>query len=317
MVRVVGAPFDLCGRAAGSRMGPAGMRLAGLLRSLCSLGVQAEDLGDVPVPLPPSETEPGFRGFHAFLEVASALRERVAAVLEAGGTPLVLGGDHSLSAGSVAGALDRFGDGLAVLWIDAHADLNTPDTSPTGNLHGMPLGLLTDLGAVGESRRTEEWELARARLLPSTPLRQRRIGWLGLRDVDPPEAARIRSFVGSYVATMHDIDRHGVVAALDGVRRWLAETRPHALWVSFDVDVLDPVLAPGTGTAVRGGLTYREAHLVAELLHEALFRGDSPCRLAGLDVMETNPMLDSGNTTALTAVEWVASLFGKTILGGR
>ncbi|MCX7800244.1 MAG: arginase [Fimbriimonadales bacterium] len=317
MVRVVGAPFDLCGRAAGSRMGPAGMRLAGLLRALRSLGVEAEDLGDVPVPLPPSDTEPGFRGFRAFLEVAAALRERVAAVLAAGATPLVLGGDHSLSAGSVAGALDHFGESLAVLWIDAHADLNTPDTSPTGNLHGMPLGLLADLGDGGSSRRAEEWELARARLLPATPLAPRRIGWLGLREVDPPEAARIRRFEGSFVATMHDIDRHGVVAALDGVRRWMAETRPDALWVSFDVDVLDPVLAPGTGTAVRGGLTYREAHLVAELLHEALFREDCPARLAGLDVMETNPMLDAGNTTAVTAVEWVASLFGKTILGER
>jgi len=317
MVRIVGAPFDLCGRAAGSRTGPAGMRLAGLRRVLQALDVPVRDEGDVPVPLPPDGLEPGFRGFEAFLEVASELADRVRSVLAEGDLPLVLGGDHSLSAGSVAGALRHFGDGLAVLWIDAHADLNTPDTSPTGNLHGMPLALLADLPVAEGGARSEEWLEAKRRLLAGARLDPGRIAWLGLRDVDPPEAERIRSFEGASVATMQDIDRHGVVAVLERLSRWLAERRPEALWVSFDVDVLDPVLAPGTGTAVRGGLTYREAHLVAELLHERLFGDEARVRLAGLDVMETNPMLDSGNTTAITAVEWVASLFGKTILGGR
>ncbi len=317
MVRIVGAPFDLCGRAAGSRTGPAGMRLAGLRRVLQELGVGVRDEGDVPAPLPPDGLEPGFRAFRAFLEVASELADRVAAVLADGDFPLVLGGDHSLSAGSVAGALRRFGDRLAVLWIDAHADLNTPDSSPTGNLHGMPLALLAGLAVEAGGTRSAEWSEAQRRLLAGERLDPSRIGWLGLRDVDPPEARRIRSFEGSFAATMHDIDRHGVVAVLERLSHWLSERRPEALWVSFDVDVLDPVLAPGTGTAVRGGLTYREAHLVAELLHERLFGEGAEVSLVGLDVMETNPMLDTGNTTAITAVEWVASLFGKTILGGR
>ncbi|MEJ5169878.1 MAG: arginase family protein, partial [Fimbriimonadales bacterium] len=190
MVRIVGVPFDLCGRAAGSRTGPAGMRLAGLQRALEALGVSVRDEGDLPVPLPPHGVEPGFRAFRAFLEVAEALSERVHSLLADGDLPLVVGGDHSLAAGSLAGALRQFGDGLAVLWIDAHADLNTPDTSPTGNLHGMPLGLLTDLPFGPSGRRGEEWSDARLRLLQGGSLAPGRIGWLGLRDVDPPEAER-------------------------------------------------------------------------------------------------------------------------------
>lgn len=306
VVELIGAPFDLCGHTPGSRLGPSALRFAKIDDS--SPG--AIDGGDIAVCLTESKDD-RLRHFTPFFRTTRTLQARVKESLSAGHTPVVLGGDHSLAMGSVSAALQHFKGKVAVLWIDAHADMNTPDTSPSGNLHGMPLAALMGI----ESGEKQWGELLKA--LGPDRLRPEATAWFGLRDVDPGERARVRERDKSLAITMHDIDRRGVMAAIQRFNEWMPKSGASHLWISFDVDVLDPILAPGTGTAVRGGLSYREGHLVAELLYEALNAPGCPYELAGLDLVETNPLCDHNNETAKVAVEWVASLFGKTILGPR
>ncbi len=315
MIKILGVPFDKCGRLAGSRLGPGALRVAGLLEALESLGFEARDEGDLAQP----KARPAGGGipyFREAVEVAHGLSGWTSGVIEAGDFPVVLGGDHSISIGSVSGALKRFGDRLAVLWVDAHADLNTPATSPSLNLHGMSLAALMGF-EVHEGPAMDDWSELLETIVPTLRLTPNRTAWYGLRDVDKGERSHIRASKGCLPLSMHDVDRYGVSATVTKFDRWMRESGAEALWVSFDVDAMDPVLAPGTGTAVRGGLSYREAHLLAELLHESLVAPECPYRLVGLDVVETNPTRDRSNETATTAVEWVASLFGKTILGER
>jgi len=313
VIDVLGAPLDLCGKRRGTRLGPAALRLAGLIDVLRAQGVEVEDRGDLPVG-GEGTLAGGLRNFESAVAFLSLLKEHVAASLARECCPLVIGGDHALAMGSVAAALERFGSDLAVLWIDAHADLTTPATSPSGNLHGMPLALLADRPSGTSGIADEQWQRLKRTLAPQAALRPDRLAWLGLREVDEGEKSILRSWSGTFTATMQDIDRGGLVATLTRLSGWMRESGARALWVSFDVDSLDPVLAPGTGTAVRGGLTYRESHLCAELLREQLDRADAGFALAGLDLVETNPLFDTNNQTATTAVEWIASLFGKTIL---
>lgn len=315
MIRILGAPFDKCGRMAGSRLGPGALRIADLEGALQSIRVAVRDDGDIPLPQS-TEKGSGIPYFKEGVEVARRLRERVADTIASGDVPLVLGGDHSISIGSVSGAIQCFGGKLAVLWIDAHADYNTPATSPSLNLHGMSLAALVGF-QVQEGRGADDWAELLESVVPAERLAPSHTAWYGLRDVDMGERAHIRASKGCLPLTMHDVDRYGVSETVAKFDRWMRESGAEALWVSFDVDVMDPVLAPGTGTAVRGGLSYREAHLLAELLHESLAAPGCPYRLVGLDVVETNPTRDRSNETATTAVEWVASLFGKTILGER
>ena len=312
MIDIIGAPLDLSGKRRGTRLGPAAVRLAGLVETLEVLGQRVEDGGDLTFGR--ERTAPGgLRNFEPVASFLGALRSRTQSSLRAGRIPLLIGGEHTLSIASVAAALEHHGDRLAVLWIDAHADLNTPATSPSGNLHGMPLAVLTGQESGSEGTKEREWLALLGAIVGERRLRPDRVAWLGLRDVDPGEQALVRSFEGCFPATMQDVDRRGLVGTLDRFDAWMRQSGATALWVSFDVDSLDPVLAPGTGTAVRGGLTYREAHLCAELLREKLDGGHYT--LAGLDLVETNPLFDTNNQTATTAVEWIASLFGKTILG--
>lgn len=302
MIEIVGAPFDLCGFTLGSRLGPSALRLAGLVEAIERLGPAVQDLGDLPTRLnrdDPERLEP-------LLHALGSLRGAVGEILARGNLPLVLGGEHTLAAASVAAGLASE-PGMALLWIDAHADVNTPGSSPTGNYHGMPIAALAGLPA-GKESAVVGWERLR-QTLNAAPLELSRVGWFGLRDVDPSERANL----GGLALTMHDVDRYGVESCFARVAEWLAAVEATGLWVSFDVDVLDPILAPGTGTAVRGGLSYREGHLLAELLCEHLARRGP--RLIGVDVMETNPITDHNNATATVAVEWIASLFGKRILG--
>jgi arginase len=315
VVEIIGAPFDLCGRRPGSALGPAAVRLAGLQEALEALGIETRDGGDLDAPAPISgrgDPHPAPRALATY----QALAARVTAAMVRGAVPLVVGGDHSLSIGSVSAALAAFGHDLAVAWIDAHADVNTPATSPTGNLHGMALALLLSLPAGVEGPPAERWDLLAQTLLPNVRLQPGRVAWVGLREVDPGEAAAIGALPGAFPSTMQDIDRYGIEAVVQGLDRWLRASGAKAVWLSFDVDALDPILAPGTGTAVRGGLSYREGHLCAELLRENLDAPDCPYRLAGLDLVEVNPLFDSNNETARMAVEWIGSLFGKTILRG-
>lgn len=322
MVEVIGAPFDMCGPHHGSRSGPLAIRLAGLEPQLQSLLGEGEvrDLGDV-VQL--DARLPGARRAcdEAGIAVYSALRAAVGASLGRGAVPLVLGGDHSVSIGSVSAAVNQFGDSLALLWIDAHADCNSPATTPSGNLHGMPIGALA--GVVDKAPPQSPWaadldlvwtevvELAGPARLPL-----QNVAWLGLREVDEGEAARILGTPGCYCATMQTVDERGVGACVDGFWEWADRARVSHVWVSMDVDVLDPVFAPGTGTAVRGGLSYREGHLLAEMLREGFDHRSSPA-LAGLDVVEVNPLRDHANSTANIALEWILSFFGQSILHER
>lgn len=313
MIDLIGVPFDLCGRTPGSRLGPASLRLAEIEATLASLGLDVLDQGDAMV-LPPETAKDGLRNFGPLLSCLTEVQQRVEDALEKGGTPLVMGGDHTVALGGISAALHKFDGSLAVLWIDAHADLNTPNCSASGNLHGMPLSVLMGSPSGTTGLRDIQWQELVRRVGPKT-LQSDRIAWFGLRDVDRGESEQIAQMPNSLPTTMYDIDRRGLVQGVERIDAWMRGTTARKLWISFDVDVLDPVLAPGTGTAVRGGLTFREAHLLAELLRETLDGPDCPYELAGLDVVETNPARDTNNETATVAVEWVASLFGKTILG--
>lgn len=257
----------------------------------------------------------GMRNFDPLLGCVKELKARVKTAFQANRIPLVLGGEHDLSLGSVSAALENFDGHLALLWIDAHADANTPGSSSTGNLHGMPIaalqGLPSGLGGVEDI----QWSKLLKEVVPGKRLRPEATSWYGLRDVDPGERDLIRQTPGDLAISMHDVDRHGVVETVAWFDKWMRNTGIKNLWISFDVDVLDPILAPGTGTAVRGGLTYREGHMLAELLREHLDAPDCPYNLVGLDLVETNPLFDTNNETAKMAVEWVGSLFGKTIMG--
>lgn len=313
-MEVIGVPFDLCGRKPGSRLGPAAVRLANLEGAMSAIGVTITHDEDIAGPACTPEAK-GLKNFGPALECVQNLRARVLQALQRGGTPLVIGGDHFIAAGSVAAALEVYGGDLALIWIDAHADLNTPAGSPSGNLHGMPFAALLGLPSSTNAVEDKQWKELEAALVPRNKLQQNRSAWLGIRELDREEQETISNLEGRFAATMYDIDRYGIVECVQKFDHWLREAGAKKLWISFDVDVLDPQLAPGTGTAVRGGLTYREMHIVGEVLHQFLTMPNCPYSLVGLDLVEINPLNDTNNITALTAVEWVASLFGKGILG--
>ncbi len=323
MIEIIGAPWDGCGFRPGSRLGPAATRLAHLTSSLNELGLDWVDLGDIAL-TEESTVSGGLKNFEPAFDNYLQIRKLVKAACAKNSMAIVLGGDHSNAIGSIAGALSVYGSDLAVLWIDAHMDINTPLTSPSGNLHGMVLGSLMDLPFVLEARNKgpyqygvadEQWARLQREIVGKPALNTKSVGWFAVRDVDQGEKDSFRNMKGGYMATMYDIDRNGIVDMVQRVDIWLKRIGAKKLWISFDVDALDPFLAPGTGTAVRGGLTYREMHLVGEMLHELLQNPGSPYSLVGLDVAEINPIVDTNNATAKTAVEWIASLFGKTILG--
>jgi arginase len=292
-IAVIGAPIEVGTSELGAVMGPAALRTAGLVRVLRDLGHAVEDLGDA-VPDGPAEG----RGLPAVAAWTRALARQVEAALGDGHLPLVAGGDHSLSLGTVEGAMRHCaasGRRLFVLWLDAHADFNTPETSPSGNLHGMPLAALCG-------------EPGFADLFPDpgrVPLDPAQIHLFGLRSIDAGE----RALVGARrvgVTDMREIDEFGVVAPLRRILERVAATDGH-LHVSFDVDFLDPGIAPGVGTTVPGGATFREAHLIMEMLHDSGL-------VRSLDVVELNPFLDERGRSARVLVELVASLFGRRIL---
>lgn len=297
-VRLIGVPIDLGAARRGVDMGPSAMRLSSLVRQLERLGLTVQDAGNVPVPdrasLPPSPEAP----LEAITAVCIDLAERTAAARRAGITPLVLGGDHSLAAGSVAGtatALHEQGARLGLIWLDAHADLNTPETSLSGNVHGMPVAHLLGLG----DRRLATISAATPAVLPQ------HLVYVGLRDLDEAEKAAIRT-LGIRAFTMRDIDERGLRAVMDDAVT-IATTGTGGIHVSCDADWVDPREAPGVGTPVRGGATLREAHLAMEIIH------DTGVMLA-MDLVEINPILDERNATAELAADLIASAFGRHIL---
>jgi arginase len=292
-VAVIGAALDLGAGRRGVDMGPSAIRYAGLQERIASLGRECVDWGDVAVSVPEAieAGDPHAR----YLDAIKRSCERVAALVEEarlrGFLPLVLGGDHSVAMGTLGGMAKVDGPGGA-LWIDAHGDLNRPESSPTGNVHGMPLAAA--LGVAGEAFASELWPT------PSVE----RAALVGVRSLDDGERALITE-LGLHVFTMSDIDR-------DGLERVVRLALDHLegcafLHVSLDLDAVDPMFAPGVGTPVRGGLSYREAHLALELVAES-------SRFDSLELVEVNPILDRANETGLLAVELAASALGARIL---
>jgi arginase len=290
---VIGAGLDLGAGRRGVDMGPSAIRYAELASRITSLGNHVVDYGDVRVPVPEAieEGERSHRYLGPIMQVCARLAELVDEACGHGQFPVVLGGDHSIAMGSLGGMARRHGPG-AVLWIDAHGDLNRPTTSPTGNVHGMPLAAA--LGAAGDAFANDGFPM------PSIS----KAALVGVRSLDPGERELIAD-LGLRVFTMTEIDRRGVEAVIADA---LAEVDGASfLHVSLDLDAVDPMFAPGVGTPVPGGLSYREAHLALELLAEA-------GAIDSLDVVEVNPIVDRENQTALLAVELVASALGKRIL---
>jgi arginase len=292
-VGIFGATMDLGQNRRGVDMGPSAIRYARLEESLEELGYTVSDFGNARTPIPETvEGNGGPQRLGTIRDVCAEISEKTREMVESGLFPIVLGGDHSVSIGTVSGAASAGRTGI--IWLDAHADFNTPETSPSGNVHGMPLATLAgeghpdlvSIGGKGAKVRPEDVVL------------------VGLRSVDRDEQTLLRE-AGVHAYTMKEIDAYGVARV---VRRAIEDlSHLDRVHLSFDLDALDPEIAPGVGTPVRGGLSYREAHLVMELVNEASV-------VTSLDVVEVNPILDERNKTAELAVELVASLMGRQII---
>jgi arginase len=295
-VSIVGAPLDLGQGRRGVDMGTSAIRYAGLEDAVVACGCTCADLGNVVAPEPEaiSVQDEHARFLPEILAACAAISERVQAVVEAGGFPLVLGGDHSVALGTLSGLSAAAGVPGGVIWIDAHGDLNTPETSPSGNVHGMVLAAA--LGLAGD--RFADPGLIIPAVDPA------RVVLLGTHSLDEGERELLRE-AGIRAITMSEIDRIGI-------ERAMREALDHAsgpgfVHISLDLDALDPEVAPGVGTPVPGGLTYREAHLACELAAESGLLGS-------LELVEVNPILDRENRTAAIAVELAASALGRTIV---
>jgi arginase len=299
-VHIIGVPLDLGGNRRGTDMGPSAFRIAGIGEQLSKLGLTVVDKGDILTPIPETKG-PGDvhkRYVKDIARVCQKLYQTSLASFEDGALPLVLGGDHSLGAGSVAAAAAFFrkrNERIGVIWVDAHGDMNRPETSDSGNVHGMPLAAL--LGA-------EPAELSR--LSGESPsIHAETTVLVGIRNLDDIEKQLVRDSK-VHVFTMKDIDRLGISQVMEKALA-LACQNTAGVHVSFDMDVCDPSIAPGVGTPVKGGLDYREAHVVMEMIAEC-------GRLTSLDLVEVNPTLDLRNQTAELGTELAMSAMGKQIL---
>ncbi len=299
-IRIIGVPLDLGQSRRGVDMGPSAVRVAGIESKLEALGYLVEDKGNVPVALAETESagDPNAKYLKEIADTCSKEAELVIQTLEAGKIPLVLGGDHSIAVGTVSGVAEfyrRSKQRIGLLWVDAHSDINTPDSSPSGNVHGMPLGAimglfpgpLTDMFGFCPKVNPDNCVL------------------VGIRDVDEVERQNIRK-AGVHVFTMRDIDERGMRAVMEEALR-LAGRNTVGYHVSLDMDWIDPEDAPGVGTPVWGGATYREGHLAMEIIAD---HG----RMLSFEIVEVNPVLDERNQTAELAVELALSAFGKKIL---
>ena len=299
-VHVIGVPLDLGGARRGVDMGPSAFRIAGLGEQIARLGRTVVDKGNLLSPV--AETEDAIDASKKYIRqiaaVCRTLYDTCLQSLDAGALPLVLGGDHSVAAGSIAASADwvrrTTGQPLGVIWVDAHGDMNTPQTTMSGNVHGMPLAAL--LGG-------EPHELSSIGATPS--IQAERTVLVGVRNLDEEEKEQIRTS-GVHVFTMKDVDRHGIATVAERAIA-LASTGTGGIHVSFDLDVCDPTVAPGVGTPVKGGLDYRESHMIMELVADSQ-------RLVALDMVEVNPTLDVRNLTAAFAAELALSALGKRIL---
>ncbi|MBX6723812.1 MAG: arginase [Dactylosporangium sp.] len=295
-VDVIGVPLDLGASRRGTDMGPSAIRYARLRESIAGLVPEVRDLGNIDVPVAEARETTGHLKY--LDEIAAAcgeLAEVVARSLREGRLPLVLGGDHSIAIGTLAGHA-LAGSEVGVVWIDAHSDFNTGETSPSGNIHGMPLAASVGLG---DERLVNIGA-------PGPHVDAAHVAMVGIRSVDPEERELL---LGSRVTvlTMADVDEMGLAACIRRAIAVASEDGRREIHVSFDLDAIDPAVAPGVGTPVPGGLSYREAHLALEILAEAGI-------VRSWEFVEVNPILDAGNRTAQTAVTLIQSALGKRIL---
>jgi arginase len=299
-VTLIGVPLDLGAGRRGVDMGPSAFRVADIDRKVAELGFAVEDAGDLDVQIQETRSpgDPRLKYLKEIKETCEVLRDKVGETLSACRMPVVLGGDHSVAMGTIAGLARHYRqrkEKIGLIWFDAHADSNTAETSPTGNIHGMPLAVALGLGAPGL-----------VNLAGACPMVDgSRSAAIGLRDVDGPERANVRaSGLGAF--TMRDIDERGMRAVMEeAIKR--ASNGTAGIHVSFDLDAMDPDYAPGVGTPSPGGLSFREAHLAMEMLADTK-------KVVSVELVEANPILDERNVTAKLGVELLCSLLGKKIL---
>ncbi len=299
-VHIIGVPMDLGAGRRGVDMGPSAIRIAGIHERLKDLGYKVIDEGDLAIKTQEEQRikDPHAKYLPEIMRVVSVLARKVEKVVDRGHFPLVLGGDHSIAMGTIGG-ISAFArkrrKKLGVFWIDAHGDFNTPETSPSGNIHGMPLAISTGLGpralvnVNGSFRKVEPHNVA----------------IIGLRNLDKGERQNLIKN-GVRIFTMEDIDKYGIHRVMKNALQQVAKDVDY-LHISFDLDSVDPVYAPGVGTPVKGGLDYREAHLIMEMLAESK-------KMTSLEMVEVNPIVDNRNQSAEFAVELMQSAFGKKIL---
>ncbi|HDK4484716.1 TPA: arginase [Staphylococcus aureus] len=296
-IDIIGAPSTFGQRKLGVDLGPTAIRYAGLISRLKQLDLDVYDKGDIKVPAVDIEKfhceQKGIRNYDEIIDVNQKLNKEVSASIENNRFPLVLGGDHSIAVGSVS-AISNHYNNLGVIWYDAHGDLNIPEESPSGNIHGMPLRILT-----GEGPK----ELLE---LNSNVIKPENIVLIGMRDLDKGE----RQFIKNHnikTFTMSDIDKLGIKEVIENTIKYLKSRNVDGVHLSLDVDALDPLETPGTGTRVLGGLSYRESHFALELLHQSHL-------ISSMDLVEVNPLIDNNNHTAEQAVSLVGTFFGETLL---
>jgi arginase len=296
-ISIIGMPMDLGQLRRGVDMGPSAIRYAGITERLENRGFKVEDLGDIQIGSDALETDPatGIRNLTAVVHANEQLMDTIENTMEKNSFPLILGGDHSIAIGTLAGVAKSHKK-LGVIWFDAHGDLNTPETSPSGNIHGMPLA--ASLG-IGDESLTK---LGGA----SPKINPENVVIIGARSLDPGEKELIRE-KGIKVYTMHEIDRIGMSSVIDETIAYFKNLDLDGVHLSFDLDSLDPLYAPGVGTPVPGGVTFREAHLAMELFSASEL-------ITSAEFVEVNPILDEHNKTGTLAVDMIGSLFGERIL---
>ncbi len=297
-IDVIGVPIDLGADRRGVDMGPSAIRYAHLQNNLADLGYEVRDEGNIDVPIAEmcSITDPKLKYIDCIIPMGRRVSGAVSTAMQGGRFPLVLGGDHSLSVGSVRGAARQ--RKVGVLWVDAHADFNTQLTTPSGNIHGMPLAALCGMG---DPRLVQFWDE------PTPVVDPRRVAVIGARDLDPGEKTNLQE-AGVMVQSMEQLDRHGLVSIMEKALERITRD-VDGIYLSFDMDSLDPRHAPGVGTPVPAGLTQREAHLICEMVAET-------GKLVGMDMVEVNPILDIQNQTAHLAMDLILTALGKRIWNG-
>ncbi len=296
-ISLIGVPMDLGQNRRGVDMGPSAIRYAGVVERLEEIGHKVTDEGDIRIAAAEktAPTDTNLRNLKEVTDASTSLANKVHEVMENGQFPLVLGGDHSIAIGTLAGLGDRY-ENLGVIWYDAHADLNTGDTSPSGNIHGMPLAVSIGLG---------HEQLVNIRGF-APKIKPENVVIIGARSIDPGERELIKQ-TGIKVFTMHEIDKLGMTEVMNKAMWYLKDREVDGVHLSLDLDGIDPIYTPGVGTPVPGGISYRESHLAMEMLFSSEM-------ITSAEFVEVNPILDEKNKTADVAVALMGSLFGEKLL---